>query len=72
MYSESLNLRLHYAIYRLRSYSNSLIHILSLSISHKNVASSQKSGDDKSHRVIVTLPESVGWGAVSQSPKPLL
>ena len=32
-------LQLHDAIYRLRFYSNSLIHILSLSNSHNNVAS---------------------------------
>ena len=33
-----LKLQLHDAIYRLRFYSNSLIHILSLSNSHSNVA----------------------------------
>ena len=48
-----LKLQLHDAIYRLRSYSNSLIHILSLSNSHNNAASIQKNRDDKSHRVIV-------------------
>ena len=48
-----LRLRLHDAIYRLRFYSNSLIHILSLSNSHNNVASIQKNPGDKSHRVIV-------------------
>ena len=47
--------QLHYAIYRLRFYSDSLIHILSLSNSHNNVASIQKNRDDKSHRVIVAL-----------------
>ena len=46
-------LQLHNAIYRLRFYSNSLIHILSLSNSHNNVASIQKNRGDKSHRVIV-------------------
>ena len=51
----SLKLQLHYAIYRLRFYSNSLIHILSLSNSHNNVASIQKNRADKSHRVIVAL-----------------
>ena len=48
-------LQLHDAIYRLRSYSNSLIHILSLSNSHNNAASIQKNRDDKSHRVIVAI-----------------
>ena len=43
--SRILKLRLHDAIYRLRFYSNSLIHILSL----------QKYRGDKSHRVIVVL-----------------
>ena len=51
----SLKLQLHGAIYRLRFYSNSLIHILSLSNSHNNVASIQKNQGDKSHRVIVAL-----------------
>ena len=49
----NLKLQLHKAIYRLRSYSNLLIHILSLSNSHNNVASLQKNQGDKSHRVIV-------------------
>ena len=48
-------LQLHDAIYRLQFYSNSLIHILSLSNSHNNVASIQKNRDDKPHRVIVAL-----------------
>ena len=48
-----LKLQLHDVIYRLRFYSNSLIHILSLSNSHNNVASIQKNRGDKSHRVIV-------------------
>ena len=48
-----VKLQLHYAIYRLRFYSNSLIHILSLSNSHNNAASIQKNRGDKSHRVIV-------------------
>ena len=39
-----LKLQLHDAIYRLRSYSNSLIHVLSLSNSHNNVASLQRIG----------------------------
>ena len=51
-----LKLRLDDAIYRLRFYSNSLIHILSLSNSHNNVTSIQKNRGDKSHRVIVALP----------------
>ena len=50
-----VKLQLHYAIYRLRLYSNSLIHILSLSNSHNNVASIQKNRADKSYRVIVAL-----------------
>ena len=49
-----IKLQLHDAIYRLRFYSNSLIHILSLSNSHNNVASIQKNRDDKSHRGIIT------------------
>ena len=44
----SLKLQLHDAIYRLRFYSNSLVHILSLSNSHNNVASIQKNQGDKS------------------------
>ena len=43
-----LKLRLHDAIYRLRFYSNSFIHILSLSNAHNNVASIQKNRGDKS------------------------
>ena len=35
--------------------SNSLIHVLSLSNSHTNVASIQKNRGDKWHRVIVAL-----------------
>ena len=50
-----LKLQLHDAIYRLRFYSNSLIHILSLSNLHNNVASLQKNRADKSHRVIVAI-----------------
>ena len=50
-----LKLQLHDAIYRLRCYSNLLIHILSLSNLHNNVAPIQKNRDDKSHRVIVAL-----------------
>ena len=52
---KKLKLQLHDAIYRLRFYSNSLIHILSLSNFHNNVASIQKNRGDKSHRVIVAL-----------------
>ena len=52
---QSVKLQLHDAIYLLRFYSNSLIHILSLSNSHNNVASIQKNRGDKSHRVIVAL-----------------
>ena len=48
-------MQLHDAIYRLRFYSNSLIHILLLSNSHNNVASMQKNRDDKLHSVIVAL-----------------
>ena len=50
-----LKLQLHYAIYRLRFYSNSLIHILSLSNSHNDMTSIQKNRGDKSHSVIVAL-----------------
>ena len=50
-----LKLQLHDAIYRLRFYSNSLIHTLSLSNSDNNVASIQKNRGDKSHRAIVAL-----------------
>ena len=50
-----LKLQLHDAIYRLRFYSNSLIHILSLSNLHNNLASIQKNRNDKLHRVIVAL-----------------
>ena len=50
-----LKLQLHDEIYRLRFYSNSLIHILSLSNWHNNVASLQKNRGDKSHHVIVAL-----------------
>ena len=59
---DRVKLQLHDAIYRLRFYSNSLIHILSLSNSHNNVASIQKNRGDKSHRVIVALgyPSMVG------------
>ena len=52
-----LKLQLHGTIYRLLFCSNSLIHILSLSNSHNNVASIQKNRGDKSHRVIVALAE---------------
>ena len=52
---DRLKLQLHDAIYRLQFYSNSLTHMLSLSNSHKDVASIQKNRDDKSHRVIVAL-----------------
>ena len=46
-----LKLQLRDAIYRLRFYSNSLIHILSLSNSHNNV----KNRGEKSHSVIVAI-----------------
>ena len=51
----AIKLQLHDAIYRLRFYSNSLIHILSLSNTHNIVASIQKNRGDKSHRVTVAL-----------------
>ena len=54
---DRVKLQLHYETYRLRFYSNSLIHILSLSNSRTNVASIQKNRSDKSHRAIVTLGE---------------
>ena len=53
--SLSVKLQLHDAIYRLRFCSHWLIHILSLSNSHNNVASIQKNPGDKSHRVIEAL-----------------
>ena len=56
-YEDIIKLQLHDAIYRLRFYSNSLIHILSLSNSHNNVAPIQKNRGDKSHRVIVALDD---------------
>ena len=60
--SSSLKLQLHEAIYLLRLYLNSLIHILSLSNSHNSVASIQKNRGDKSHRVIVAL---LGFGFIN-------
>ena len=51
----AFKLQLHDAIYRLRFYSNLLIHILSLSNLHNNVAPIQKNRSDKSHHVIVAL-----------------
>ena len=56
---EIVKLQLHDAIYRLRFYSNSLIHILSPSNSHNNEASLQKNRGDKSHSVIVALDRAV-------------
>ena len=53
-----LKLQLHDTIYRLQFYSNSLIHILSLSNSYNNVDSIQKNRGDKSHRVIIALGKS--------------
>ena len=50
-----LKLQLHDVIYQIRFNSNSLIHILSLSNWHNNVASIQKNRGDKSYRVIVAL-----------------
>ena len=44
---DRIKLQLHDEIYRLRFYSNSLIHILPLSNSHNNVASLQKNRGDK-------------------------
>ena len=51
--SKMIKLQLHDAIHRLRFYSNLLIHILSLSNSHNNVASLQKNRGDESNHVIV-------------------
>ena len=53
--TKNVKVQLHDAIYRLRFCSNSLIHILSLSSSHSDVALIQKNRGDKSHRVIVAL-----------------
>ena len=55
----TIKLQLHDAIYQLRFFSNSLIHILSLTNSHNNVASLQKNRGDKSHRVIVALHDAI-------------
>ena len=52
---DQLSLQLNDAIHGLQFYSNSLIHILSLSNLHNSVASIQKNRGDKSHRVIVAL-----------------
>ena len=52
---DSIKLQLHDPIYQLRLYSSSLIHIISLSNSHNNLALIQKNRGDKSHRVIVAL-----------------
>ena len=49
--THTVKLRFHGAIYRLRFYSNSLIHIVSLSNLHNNVASVQKNRSDKSHPI---------------------
>ena len=54
-----LKLQLHDAIYRLRFYSNSLTHILSLSNSHNVVALIRKNRGDKSHSVIVAWVDSL-------------
>ena len=43
----------HNAIYQLRFYLKSLIHILTFTNSHNNGASIQKNRGDKSHRVII-------------------
>ena len=51
----SFKLQVHDEIYWLRFYSSSLIHILSLSNLHNNVASIQKNRGDISHSVIVAL-----------------
>ena len=59
-----LKLQLHDAIYRLRFYSNSLTHILSLSNLHSNVASLQKNRVDKSYLVIVALM-AIKWHLLS-------
>ena len=64
----SLKVQLHDAIYRLRFYSNSLIHNLSLSNSHNNVASIQKNRGDKSHRVTVALLKRLMTGIFNSRP----
>ena len=65
-----VKLQLHDAIYRLRFYSNSLIHILSLSDSHNNVASIQKNRDDKSHPVTVAVEHKLQTGRVTRCSLP--
>ena len=52
---QTVKLQLYDVIYRVRFHSNSLIHILSLSNFHNNVASIQKNRGDKLHREIVAL-----------------
>ena len=54
-----VKLQLHDAIYRLRFYSNSLTHILSLLNSHNDVASTQKTRGDKSQSVIIALHDAM-------------
>ena len=51
-----VKLQLHDAIYRVRFYSFSLIHVLSLSNLHNNVASTHKNRGDKSYHRFVSLP----------------
>ena len=52
-----VKLQLHDVIYRLRFYSNLLIHILSLSNLYNNIAPIQKNRGDISHRVIEALDD---------------
>ena len=65
-----VKLQLHDAIYRLRFYSNSLIHILSLSNSYNNVASLQKNRGDKSHSVIAALDSLVTSDFDTETDRP--
>ena len=53
-------------------FSNSLIHILSLSNSHNNVTSIQKNRNDKSHRVIVALHDLIFGSDFYSDSKKLL
>ena len=53
--SQATITRLHDAIDWIGFYPSSLIHILTLSDLHNNVASTQKNRDDKLYRVIVAF-----------------
>ena len=66
---EELAVTLSYNYTMRFTYSNLLIHILSLSNEHNNVASIQKNRDDKSHRVIVALCDELMKAVDTSTPK---